>query len=147
MNKQARLMLKQAGLYKTRARLAVLGVLLDARGPMSRTQITAALSDQVDKVTIYRTLTGLADVNLVHKAYIEDRSAFYELAHHCTQTQCHAHFTCRNCGRTQCLFYLKIPAVQNPYRGFVIKRQQVRLEGLCPKCAQRRSRKESPELT
>jgi len=146
MDKQARLMLKQAGLYKTRARLAVLGVLLDASGPMNRIQIAAALPSQVDKVTIYRTLTSLIEANLVHRAYIESRSAFYELAHHCTQTQCHAHFTCRNCGSTLCLFDLKIPEVQSPYTGFVVKRQQVRLEGLCPQCAYRLNCRESPEL-
>lgn len=136
MAKQAQLILKRAGLYKTRARLAVLGVLLDACGPMSRIQISAALSDPVDKVTVYRTLTCLANANLVHRAYIENRSTFYELAQHCTRTQCHPHFKCRKCGRILCLFDLKMPKVRRRYRGLVIEHQQIRLEGLCPPCAQ-----------
>ena len=128
-------MLKEAGLYKTQARLAVLDVLLNATRPMSQVQIAESIPGATDKVTLYRTLTSLMEANLVHKAYVEERATFYELAHHCSKTQCHPHFTCRNCGRTHCLFDLQVPMAPSPYKGFVISRQQVRLEGLCPDCA------------
>ncbi|MFC1761964.1 Fur family transcriptional regulator [Planctomycetota bacterium] len=130
----ARLMLQHAGLYCTQARLSIVEVLLRSSYPLSQSQIARAMSGSMDKVTIYRTLTCLLNANLLHKAYIQGRAGHYELAHHCTSTQCHPHFTCTQCGQTSCLLDMKMPKIKSPFRGYIIKRQQVRLEGLCPKC-------------
>ena len=127
--------LKEAGLYCTAARVAIIEVLAASNHPLSQDQIGQALDANPDKVTIYRTLTSLMKANLVHRAYVDERAAYYELAHHCSDRQCHPHFTCTNCGRTHCLTELKIPLAKSPHKGFTIQRQQVRLEGLCPACA------------
>ena len=128
-------LLKEAGLYCTAARVAIIDVLGEAQQPLSQDQIAKALPSHPDKVTIYRTLTSLMNADLVHRAYVDERAAYYELAHHCSEQQCHPHFTCTNCGQTHCLTELKIPLAQSPHKGFAIRRQQVRLEGLCPACA------------
>ncbi len=128
-------MLKNAGLYYTEARVAILEVLAKAKQPLSQDQISQGLSAKPDKVTIYRTLTSLLKADLVHRAYVDERAAFYELATHCSKSQCHPHFTCTQCGRTHCLIDLKIPMAKSPHQGFLIHRQKVRLEGLCPACA------------
>ena len=134
LNDQSLDMLKQAGLYKTQARVAVLKVLLQAAKPMSQVQIAAALPEPTDKVTIYRTLTALMEADLLHRAYIDERATFYELAHHCSKSQCHPHFTCTACGTTYCFKDLRLPMVLTGYKGFTIRRQKVRLEGICPGC-------------
>ena len=133
---QAREMLKAAQLYCTRHRVAILNVLLNAGKPLSQDQIAQRSGKKhFDKVTIYRTLERLVKVGLVHKAFVDKRASHFELAHHCTEHQCHPHFTCTHCGETHCLTGISLPMVTIPHKGYVIRRQQVHLEGLCPKCA------------
>ena len=133
---QSRTMLKAAKLYCTKVRIAILEVLMKADEPLSQDQIALRLGKKhFDKVTIYRTLESFLKVGLVHKAFIEKRACHFELAHNCTESQCHPHFTCTNCGKTHCLTEILLPMAKSPHKGFVIHRQQVRLEGLCPACA------------
>jgi Fur family ferric uptake transcriptional regulator len=133
---KAREMLKAARLYRTRRRVDILIILMKAARPLNQDQIAGFSSEKrFDKVTIYRTLESLLSVGLVHKAFINKRAWHFELAHNCTEHQCHPHFTCTNCGNTHCLMGLSLPMLKSPHKGFVIQRQQVRLEGLCPACA------------
>lgn len=129
-------MLKKAKLYCTEARVAILKVLMGAAGPMSQDQISGQLKSRtLNKVTVYRTLESLAEAGLVHRAFMEDRAWHFELADHCTEHQCHPHFTCTHCGVTQCMTDITLPMAVIPRKGFIINRQQVHLEGLCPACA------------
>ncbi len=133
---RARKMLKLAGLYCTRSRLAILKVLIKAHKPLTQEQISHRLGrTRLDRVTVYRALQSFYRTRLVHKAYLQKRTWHFELADHCTERQCHPHFTCNKCGMTQCLINLSVPIVKGLGKGFIIQRQQVRLEGLCPKCA------------
>lgn len=133
---QARKMLKAAKLYCTSGRVAVLKVLIQANKPLNQVQIALRLGkERFDKVSIYRTLESLSEVGLVHKAFVEKRAWHFELAHNCTKSQCHPHFTCIRCGGTHCLTGMSLPMARSPYRGFIIHRQRIRLEGLCPTCA------------
>ena len=133
---QAHNMLKAAKLYCTKVRIAILKVLIKANKPLSQGQIAQRSGKKrFDKVTIYRTLESLLKVGLVHKAFIEKRAWHFELAHNCSESQCHPHFTCTNCGSTHCLTAISLPMAKSPHKGFVIHRQQVRLEGLWPACA------------
>jgi Fur family ferric uptake transcriptional regulator len=135
-DKQAQEMLKAAKLYCTRHRVKILKVLLKATKPLSQDQIAHRCGRKhFDKVTIYRTLESLVKVGLVHKAFVEKRASYFELALHCTKEQCHPHFTCTNCGSTHCLREITFPMATSPHRGFVIHHQKVHLEGLCPACA------------
>ena len=129
-------MLKTAKLYCTQGRVAVLKILMKADKPLSQDQIAQRCGKkQFDKVTIYRTLESLLKVGIVHKAFIDKRAWYFELANNCTASQCHPHFTCTTCGDTHCLMEITLPMAKSPHKGFVIHRQQVRLEGLCPACA------------
>ena len=132
---KAREMLKAARLYCTAGRVAILSVLMKAGKPLSQDQIALRSGkNQIDKVTIYRTLESLHVVGLVHKAFIDKRAWHFELAHKWSAHQCHPHFTCINCGDTHCLTEISLPMAKSPHKGYVIHRQQVRLEGLCPTC-------------
>jgi len=134
LDSQAKDMLKRAKLYCTKARLCVIKALLHANRPITQEQITQALDDTFDRVTIYRTLDSLTKADLVHKVFLEERACHYELAHQCSKTQCHPHFTCSQCGQTHCLTDLTFPLAHSPHHGFLIQRQQVRPEGICPTC-------------
>lgn len=133
---QAREMLKAAKLYCTAGRVAILKVLMKAGKPLSQEQIAnRSGKERFDKVTIYRTLKSLVNVGLVHKAFMDKRAWHFELSHNCTEHQCHPHFTCTSCGNTHCLTGISLPMTKSPFKGFIINRQQVRFEGLCPACA------------
>jgi len=128
--------LKASKLYCTKVRIDIMKLLMKIEKPLSQEQIARHLGKKsFDKVTIYRTLESLFKVGLVHKAFIEKRAWHYELAHNCTKSQCHPHFTCTSCGNTHCMTGISLPMAKSPYKGFIIQRQQVRLEGLCPACA------------
>lgn len=136
LDKQARKMLKTAQLYCTQGRITILTILMEAGKPLSQVQIAhKSVKGHIDKVTIYRTLDSLLQVGLVHKVLLDKRAQHFELAHNCTEQQCHPHFTCTSCGDTHCLREISLPMAKSPHQGFIIRRQQVRLEGLCPKCA------------
>jgi len=128
-------LLKKANLRQTHPRLAILGILIEADVPITHHQIAESLSDSApDKVTIYRVLECLMEKGVVHKAFMKERTAFFELANNCSKTQCHPHFTCTNCRKTVCIKNAKIPLAEINEQGFKITHQKVELEGLCPEC-------------
>lgn len=131
---KAQNLLKDAKLRTTRQRLDILNVLIKAKRPVNQGQIMTSLGDSTpNKVTIYRVLESLMTVGIVHQAYVQNRCAYYELGHNCTAQQCHPHFTCLSCKETQCMKDVHLPMAKSD-NGFVIKHQQVRLEGICPNC-------------
>lgn len=136
LDDRARQMLRRAKLYCTEPRVAILRTLLETGRPLRQDQITPQLTKGTfNRVTVYRTLESLVEAGLVHRAFTQDRAWYFELADHCTEHQCHPHFTCTRCGVTRCLMDIHLPMAKIADKGFVISRQQVRLEGLCPACA------------
>jgi len=134
MKHKALELLKSANLRQTAPRLAILQVLLKADSPLTQEQIAEKIGpDAPNKTTIYRTLTHLVEKNLVHQAYLEDRTWHFELAHQCGKHQCHPHFKCSECHHTQCLTGIHSPLVELP-DGFQMQRQQIHIEGICPDC-------------
>lgn len=135
MNSRAAFLLQSRKLRQTRPRLQILSVLLKATEPITQDQIAEHLgSETPNKTTIYRTLILLGYHDLVHEVFVRGRAAYYELAHHCGEIRCHPHFTCERCHRTTCMTDSETPMVSDLPAGYVICRQQVRLEGICPDC-------------
>ncbi len=135
MKEKTNKLLDSVKLKRTEPRRMILSVLLAAGRPQTAEEIISAIVKGCpNKVTVYRTLESLVDVGLVHRAFIDERSQHYELADKCTEHQCHPHFVCTDCGQTHCFTGVSVPMASNAPAGFIINRQQVRLEGLCPKC-------------
>jgi len=129
-------LLYSANLRRTGPRVAILTVLLQAHKPQTAYQIAASLAPSgPNKVTIYRSLESFLNAGLVHKAFLQKKTWYFELAHNCTESQCHPHFTCGHCGSIYCLTKMILPMAKSPHKGFVICRQRVQLDGLCPKCS------------
>jgi len=134
IRQEAQRLLDSAGLRRTGPRLAVLGALLEEGKPVTHEQITAKLAETApNKVTIYRVLESLVEADIVHKAFLRDRTWHFELADRCTASQCHPHFTCTNCETTYCFADAALPMTKSPM-GFSVLHQRVQLEGLCPAC-------------
>jgi Fe2+ or Zn2+ uptake regulation protein len=125
-----------AKLKRTAQRRTILDVLLKARTPQTADEIMTAMNRKsANKVTVYRTLESLVEAGLVHRAFVRKRAVYFELADRCTDAQCHPHFTCVSCGATNCVIGASVPIAKGLEKGFIIHRQQVYLEGLCPRCA------------
>jgi Fur family ferric uptake transcriptional regulator len=128
-------MLDSAKLKRTEPRRAILNVLLKSGRPQTADEIVTAIGKSgPNKVTVYRTLECMVETGIVHKAFVDSRSQHYELGDKCTEHQCHPHFVCMDCGQTRCLPETSVPMATPPPAGFIIHRQQVRLEGLCAEC-------------
>ena len=134
MKQKAIELLTSANLRQTQPRVAILEVLLKTDAPVTQEQIAEQIGNAApNKTTIYRTLMNFVEKDIVHEAYLEERTQYYELAHHCGKHQCHPHFTCSSCQKTQCLTQVTMPLVQLP-KGYAMQRQQVRVEGICSNC-------------
>jgi Fur family transcriptional regulator, ferric uptake regulator len=127
--------LDSAKLKRTKPRKMVLEILLNAAQPQTADEIISAIGKAgPNRVTVYRTLENLIEAGLVHKAFVGERSQYYELADKCTEHQCHPHFVCTDCGKASCMHDVSVSMATSTPAGFVIQRQQVRLQGLCPQC-------------
>ena len=128
-------LLRQKQLRVTAPRIAILRTLLEAGCPLAEADIAKRLGAAApDKTTIYRTLMSLVQADIVHKAFVEHRQWHFEPAHRCARHQCHPHFTCIRCKRTECLHGVSTPLLNLP-DGFTMHRQQIRIEGICSACS------------
>ena len=134
-----RALLNQSGLRATSARIAVVKVLIGQNSPVSPAQICRRLEGaRVDRATVYRTVDALFESGLVHRAYSEGRTSFYELSDHCAEDACHPHFLCRVCGEATCLYEVEFTPPADVPSGFVVERRKLTLSGLCPACSRSR---------
>ena len=133
---KAKEILKVAKFNCTKAQVLIAKELLKADRPLSREELIQHLGQNCPgTVTVYRILERFCDQGLVHKVYLRSRAWKYELGHNCTIKQCHPHFTCSECDETFCLTGSSLPLIKDLKKGFVIHRQQVNIEGLCPSCS------------
>ena len=132
-------LLRSANLRRTGPRVSILRALLGARGPRTADEIAERLGRPApNRVTVYRVLESFLKAGIVHKAFLDERTWHFELADNCTESQCHPHFTCTDCGDTHCMTEITLPMAKSPRKGFVIGRQRVQLDGLCPNCSVKR---------
>lgn len=138
-----RQILHQHNLKSTKVRKVVLDLLLDSNVAMSHNHISDVLKTQnqeIDKVTLYRTLNTFVEKGLAHKVATEDRNWLYAIydddAEHANHEHEHAHFICLNCDKIYCFpvdentLYMHNKELQ----GFEVQQTEIRLHGRCPVC-------------
>jgi Fur family ferric uptake transcriptional regulator len=132
---RASALLRDHGLKKTRPRIDVLSLLLSARKPLSHHEIAGAIPG-ADKVTVYRVLSSLLDSSIAHRIETGDRVWQFAVCP-CGHTEhCHPHFSCRKCGKMECLSDVKLPRWNRLKPGRVVENQEIYLHGLCASCRQ-----------
>jgi Fur family transcriptional regulator, ferric uptake regulator len=128
-------LLNSAKLKRTEPRRMVLEVLLNAAQPQTADEIVSAIGKAgPNRVTVYRILDSIVEAGIIHRAFVAEGSQHFEMADKCTEHQCHPHFVCTDCGKTSCMHDVSVSLATSAPAGFMIQRQQVRLQGLCPKC-------------
>jgi Fur family ferric uptake transcriptional regulator len=131
--------LDQFGLRSTGSRQAVLAAFQKAGYALSQGDIELALSNEFDRVTIYRTLKSFLASGLLHKVLDDQGSIKYALCHDMchqethTHQHDHVHFKCTRCGQTTCLETVHIPQIILPEH-FVKQESNLLIQGICKGC-------------
>jgi Fur family ferric uptake transcriptional regulator len=129
--------LKDFRLRKTSSRSDILHLFIAHPYALSYSDIEKEVAASYDRVTVYRTLKTFLDKGVVHKVLDDAGCLKYALCKdHCTSGEHHhehVHFKCVNCGQTNCLEDVKIPAVQLP-KGYRARELNLLIQGSCSKC-------------
>jgi Fur family ferric uptake transcriptional regulator len=135
----AEALLVERGARVTRARIAALACLLEAREALTHHDIEKRLArhGDVDRVTLYRVLEWLTAEGLAHKVSGDDRIWRFSAAGHDHPGHAHAHFQCSECGKVVCLDEARVPAIAVP-AGYRRREVEVTIKGSCDACAPRR---------
>ncbi|MBN2051664.1 MAG: transcriptional repressor [Spirochaetales bacterium] len=133
------LLLKKAKLRRNELRTNLLLFLMNQAKPLSHSEILDHnLFKNLDRVTIYRTLTKFQEAKLLHVIEGIDGIRRY-CAHDPGQLGCpgnHPHFFCEGCLTMTCLTDQRMPRV-DVEEGALVRGKQLVVYGLCPDCAKK----------
>ncbi|HQZ45872.1 MAG TPA: Fur family transcriptional regulator [Usitatibacteraceae bacterium] len=127
--------IRSAGERLTASRAAVLAVLLASDTALTHHEVEKSLpaATPVDRVTVYRVLDWLVSLGLAHRIPGEDRTWRFR-ANRDPAHGPHAHFTCSSCGKTVCLEDVAVPPSVRVPRGFLPRKVELTVQGLCATC-------------
>lgn len=123
----------------TQSRIAVMEVFIKTQHALSQPDLEKSLDQTCDRVTIYRTLDAFLKKGILHKVPDMDGTQKYALCDSCSDHQHHdehMHFKCTECGNTECLNEVPMPAVQLPV-GYKVEDWNLLLLGKCNNCNQK----------
>lgn len=126
--------LKHHQLKYTKQRHSILSVLKKSRVPLSLNQIIKNLDVEMDLSTIYRALDAFEEKQLVNKTVpLEPALTVYDYnrdihKHHLTCIQCSKILVIESCPLEE------YEEQVEKETGFIVKRHQLELYGLCSKC-------------
>ena len=127
--------LKQAGHKNTRARKALLSLLLHEHGPFSAEDIQQKLEVDCDLATVYRNLTLLESLKLVEPCEFGDGTTRYEWSG--DDHEHHHHIICRDCHKVEQLEYCVVKDLEKlvQKRGYRDVSHRLEFYGQCDHCA------------
>lgn len=129
-------LLKNIHLRSTPNRLAILCLLLNKGYALSYSDIENEIPENIDRVTVYRTLKTFLDKGLIHKVPDEGGFKYALCDDHCSLTEHHhdhVHFKCIACGQTLCL-NVAVPTIKLP-KGYKADEINLLVQGMCEWCA------------
>jgi Fur family ferric uptake transcriptional regulator len=138
MIKNAQQLLKSFDLRNTEARILILDEFLKCHFALSQVNLEDVLGENIDRVTIYRTLKTFLEKGILHKVLDDAGCIKYAL---CVNQECvheehthsHVHFKCNFCGQTNCLNDIEIPLIILP-KGYKFYETNVLVSGICKVC-------------
>lgn len=138
MKDQASILLKESSLSITGSRKLILQLFLNHKGGALKHGDIERELQQIDRVTIYRTLQIFSNKGVIHSIPSSDGVTKYALCqdackdgHHHDN---HVHFYCNHCEITQCLDGVEVPKVNLP-KGFLSQQIDMVLTGMCNQCS------------
>lgn len=129
--------LKRHNLSSTSHRKAILETFLMVDAALSHSDIEKLLKEEMDRVTIYRTLNIFVEKGVLHKISDYDGIIKYALCRDdCDENRHqhnHVHFKCISCQEIVCLENTTIPNIKLP-NNYVIQEANLLISGICDKC-------------
>jgi len=129
--------LKRNTLSVTESRKAILDLFIDTDGALAHADIEKNISNDFDRVTVYRTLQTFFENGIIHQIPTTDNTVLYalckdkcEAGHHHDE---HVHFICNLCYKTICLDEVTVPQVKLP-KGFKPLQKAMVVKGICAEC-------------
>ena len=138
MRKTQTQLLKEHQLRSTSSRSAILSLFFRHHHALSYSDIERQVSENYDRVTVYRTIKTFLDKGVIHKVLDDSGALKYALCNdHCStgHHHDHVHFKCLICGQTSCLDDAEIPALRLP-PGYRAVETNLLIQGTCPRCQQ-----------
>lgn len=137
----AKEILGQRGLNRTKAKVGILLELSHSQRPISVQELHEALDHECDVSTIFRTISQFKEKNLVQEINLDEGFFRYELnvnrkkndhSHHH-----HHHVRCRNCGDIQQIEKCDLSLFEKAISklGFTSMGHRLEFTGLCSKCS------------
>ncbi|MBX2846534.1 MAG: transcriptional repressor [Saprospiraceae bacterium] len=114
----------------------VLNAFLSKENALSHHAVEQALSSNMDRVTLYRTLNSFIEKGILHKVTDNSGISHFALCHSCDHEHHfdeHVHFKCTSCESMVCIDTAILEAPALP-KGYATQSMKVVLEGTCPKC-------------
>lgn len=134
---EIRNLIRDTGLRCTTSRTLVLQRLIQASSPLSHADLVADLATQgFDQATIYRNLTDLTEVGLLHRMELGDRIWRFEFRDKKDDDSDHPHFLCTDCGEITCLTTVDISLPDSDKSSPLVGEiNEIFLKGLCTNCS------------
>lgn len=131
-------LLKNNRMRVTGARKAVLNQFIQSGKALSFQELQDYLSSDIDRATIYRTLTTFEDHDLIHKVLDDSGVSKYAIcSDDCSGGEHqheHIHFKCEQCQKTVCLEEVAFSDFQLP-EGYQQKEVNILVSGVCKNCS------------
>lgn len=129
--------LKQNKLSVTANRKKILQLFFENNGALAHGDIEKKTGEQIDRVTVYRTLQSFVEKGIIHTIPTSDNSIKYALCkdecaegHHHDH---HIHLVCNICNNTLCLDDVVTPEIKLP-QGYIMLQADVVVKGICKNC-------------
>lgn len=136
MNASSERLLKSFRLRLTPTRQEVLHLFLKRDHALSHGDIEKEIKNDLDRVTVYRTLKTFLDKGLIHKVLDEGGMKYALCSETCSTKEHHhnhVHFKCTQCEQTHCLD-IEIPPVKLP-KGYKADDVNLLIQGTCDRCS------------
>jgi Fur family ferric uptake transcriptional regulator len=130
--------LSKHGHSLTMPRITVFNALINASEPKTITELAAEVND-IDKVSVYRTLHMFSEIGIVHRVWNGFKSKI-ELSEEFSPH--HHHFTCVKCGTVTTLKSDKLETSLHEMEvdlDFELTQHSVELSGYCANCKENKT--------
>lgn len=133
----AREILSDHGLNKTKGKIQILRILSRSERPLSVPEIHGKLDESCDVSTVFRTMTQFKEKNLIREVNLEEGFIRYEIISSEEESHHHHHVRCRRCGDIKNIEHCDLAAFEKAIAKLGFKEMEHRLEftGLCSKCS------------
>jgi Fur family ferric uptake transcriptional regulator len=129
-------LLKKKGLKKTAQRIMLINILQRKGISLSENEIRMNMGAMYDRITFYRTVQKLIEMDIIYRIAVDNASVRYALNNkeEIKGYQNSVHFFCEKCNTTFNIEKSQIPDLQLP-DGYIPREYEVLIKGICSSCA------------